>query len=66
MELDDKTTQIKRIQTENEKKEQNHAMRTAMLAAAEQQIEDINKECTIKDDTVKDAMERVTTLQVSP
>ena len=38
-------------------------MRTAMLAAAEQQIEDLQKEALVKDDTVTEAMERVTTLQ---
>jgi hypothetical protein len=45
--------------------ERNHAMRTAMLATCEAQLETLQQELRDKDATSHEAIERVTSLQAS-
>lgn len=53
-----------RLRQESSQSERSHAMKTAMLATAEVHIENLKKELAVKDDTTKEALERVSLLQV--
>ena len=61
--IDDKQSLITRLRSEAQTNEKNHAMRTALLATAEAQLEALKAEMLAKEDTVKEAVERVTVLQ---
>lgn len=63
--VDEKAGTITRLRSEAQSSERNHAMRTAMLAAAEAQLETTRQELAAKDATNKEALERVTALQTS-
>jgi len=63
--VDEKAGTITRLRAEAQNNERNHAMRTAMLAAAEAQLETTRQELAAKDLTNKEALERVTALQTS-
>ena len=60
---DEKVATITRLRTEAQVSERNHAMRTAMLATCEAQLEAIKTELQTKSDTAKVAVERASTLQ---
>lgn len=60
---DEKVATITRLRTEAQVSERNHAMRTAMLATCEAQLEAIKSELQTKSDTAKVAVERASTLQ---
>jgi DNA repair exonuclease SbcCD ATPase subunit len=62
--LDEKTSTITRLRAEAANNERTHAMRTAMLATCEAQIESLKQELAMKDATTKEAVERVSVLQV--
>jgi hypothetical protein len=62
--LDEKVSQITRMRSEGANNERNHAMRTAMLATCEAQIESLKQELISKELTAKEAVERVSMLQV--
>lgn len=64
-EIEEKSAIIMRLRTEAQTSERNHAMRTAMLATCEAQVETLQKELATKDETTKDALERVSSLQIS-
>ena len=60
---DENVSTITRLRTEAQASERNHAMRTAMLATCEAQLEALQEELTVKDDTSRQAVERASTLQ---
>jgi chromosome segregation ATPase len=63
--LEDKVSLITRLRSEKESSERNHAMRTAMLATCEAQLEELKNELATKDQTIRDTIERVNTLQIN-
>lgn len=63
-ELEEKSAIIMRLRSEAQTSERNHAMRTAMLATCEAQLETLQKDLQAKDDTNKEALERVSSLQI--
>jgi chromosome segregation ATPase len=63
-ELDDQNSLITRLRQESLQNERNHAMKTAMLATAEVHIENLKKELSIRDETTKESLERVSLLQI--
>lgn len=62
-ELEDKSSLITRLRSEAQANDRNHAMRTAMLATCEAQLEALNTEVASKNETIKEVTERVTLLQ---
>eukprot|EP01038_Epipyxis_sp_PR26KG_P005758 gene5758-7949_t len=63
--MEDKISLITRLRAEAQASERNHAMRTAMLATCEAQLEALQLELNAKDETTKEALERVTSLQAT-
>jgi len=63
--LEDKVSLITRLRSEAQSSERNHAMRTAMLATCEAQLEELRNELALKDQTVRETIERVNTLQIN-
>ncbi len=63
--VDDKTSLISRLRTEAQSAERNHAMRTAMLATVEAQLQTVQEEQSKKDEALAESIERVTSLQAS-
>lgn len=61
--LEDKSSLVTRLRTEAQVNERNHAMRTAMLATSEAQLESLQRELKVKDDTARESIERVSILQ---
>jgi hypothetical protein len=61
--VEDKTSLITRLRAEAHTAEKNHAMRTATLATTETQLEAHKLELIVKEETVKEAVERVSMLQ---
>jgi len=61
--VEDKTSLITRLRAEAHTAEKNHAMRTATLATTETQLEVQKSELIVKEETVKEAVERVSVLQ---
>ena len=61
--VEDKTSLITRLRAEAQASDRNHAMRTAMLATTEAQLEALRKEIGVKDDAIRDAENRVSALQ---
>ena len=61
--VEDNLSMINRLRQEALLSEQNHALKTAQLAAAEQRIENTARELEIKESTTREALERVTVLQ---
>ena len=61
--VENKNVMVVRLQSEAQKAEQNHAMRTAMLAAAEEQITQLTDVVQRKDALIKTAKERGNYLQ---
>jgi hypothetical protein len=61
--VEDKTSIITRLRAEAHTAEKNHAMRTATLATTETQLEAHKAELIVKEETVKEAVERVSLLQ---
>lgn len=62
---EEKVATIIRLRTEAQANERNHAMRTAMLATCEAQLETLQGEMVKKDDTAREAIERVAGLQTA-
>jgi len=62
--VQEQEAQSTRWRQESTQNERSHAMKTAMLATAEVHIENLKKELVVKDDTTKEALERVSLLQV--
>lgn len=62
--IQEQEAQSARWRQEALQNERSHAMKTAMLATAEVHIENLKKELAVKDDTTKEALERVSLLQV--
>jgi chromosome segregation ATPase len=62
-ELEDKSSLITRLRSEAQANERNHAMRTAMLATCEAQVESLRSELTAKEVTVQEALGRMHVLQ---
>lgn len=63
-EIEEKSAIIIRLRSEAQTSERNHAMRTAMLATCEAQLEALQKEMEGKDGTIVEALERVSSLQI--
>ncbi len=63
--IEDKTSFITRLRTEAQASERNHAMRTAMLATCEAQLEALQLELAAKEATTKEVVDRVTALQTA-
>ena len=61
--VEDKTSLITRLRAEAQASDRNHAMRTAMLATTEAQLEALRKEIGLKDEAIRDAETRVNALQ---
>ena len=61
--VEDKTSLITRLRAEAQASDRNHAMRTAMLATTEAQLEALRKEIGVKDDAIRDAETRASALQ---
>ena len=61
--VDEKNSLVTRLRSEALVNERNHAMRTAVLATCEAQIEALKQELFVKDATNKEAIERVSVLQ---
>eukprot|EP00595_Chromulina_sp_UTEXLB2642_P001288 CAMPEP_0196768294 /NCGR_PEP_ID=MMETSP1095-20130614/42571_1 /TAXON_ID=96789 ORGANISM="Chromulina nebulosa, Strain UTEXLB2642" /NCGR_SAMPLE_ID=MMETSP1095 /ASSEMBLY_ACC=CAM_ASM_000446 /LENGTH=354 /DNA_ID=CAMNT_0042137661 /DNA_START=977 /DNA_END=2038 /DNA_ORIENTATION=- len=61
--LEDKNSLITRLRTEAQTNERNHAMRTAMLATCESQLEILKSELILKDKNSQDSLERANQLQ---
>lgn len=61
---DEKVSTITRLRTEAQASERNHAMRTAMLATCEAQLETLRNELLVRADTSKVAVERAAALQM--
>lgn len=64
-EIEEKSAVITRLRSEAQTSERNHAMRTAMLATCESQLEELQVQLQQKESTAKDALERVSSLQVT-
>jgi hypothetical protein len=64
-EFEEKSATIIRLRSEAQTNERNHAMRTAMLATCEAQIETLQQEFMKKDEIAKEALQRVTDLQIA-
>jgi chromosome segregation ATPase len=63
--VEDKTSFITRLRSEAQTGERNHAMRTAMLATCEAQLETLQQELSTKSAANLEVVERVTELQAS-
>eukprot|EP00598_Pedospumella_elongata_P001101 CAMPEP_0184981342 /NCGR_PEP_ID=MMETSP1098-20130426/11106_1 /TAXON_ID=89044 /ORGANISM="Spumella elongata, Strain CCAP 955/1" /LENGTH=958 /DNA_ID=CAMNT_0027504899 /DNA_START=60 /DNA_END=2939 /DNA_ORIENTATION=- len=63
--IEEKDSLITRIRNEMQVAERNHAMRTAMLATCEAQLETHAADLQAKDNTIAETIERVTSLQSS-
>ena len=61
--LEDKLSLIKRLQTEAQTNERNHALRTAMLATTEAQLKALQSELLVKEETAREAVARSDILQ---
>jgi chromosome segregation ATPase len=61
--LEDKAAMITRLREEAAAAGRTHAMRTAMLATCEEQIESLKQEIILKEATAKECMDRVHLLQ---
>ena len=61
---EDNNSLINRLKQESLINERNHAMKTAVLATSEIQIEQLKKELALKDETAREAVERVSLLQI--
>ena len=61
---DEKVSTITRLRAEAQASERNHAMRTAMLATCEAQLETLRNELLVRADTSKVAVERAAALQM--
>jgi chromosome segregation ATPase len=62
-ELENTTILLHRLRTEAAINEKNHAMRTAMLATSEAQVESLQKDLTTKEKQSLDFVERISSLQ---
>jgi chromosome segregation ATPase len=63
--VEDKTSFITRLRSEAQTSERNHAMRTAMLATCEAQLESLQQELSAKDATNLEVVGRITELQAA-
>lgn len=61
--LEDKTSLVTRLRSEAQANERNHAMRTAMLATCEAQLESMQQELATKVYTLKESQDKVNLLQ---
>ena len=61
---EDNNSLINRLKQESLLNERNYAMKIAVLATSEIQIEQLKKELLLKDETSKEAVERVSLLQI--
>jgi chromosome segregation ATPase len=62
-EVEDRSSLITRLRAEAQASERNHAMKTAMLATCEAQMEALRAELAAKEQTVREAVDRVAALQ---
>lgn len=62
--LEDDSSLINRLKQESLSNERNHAMKIAMLATAEVQLDQLRKELVLKEQTAKEAVERVELLNI--
>ena len=61
--VEEKNSLITRLRSEAQISERNHAMRTAMLATCEAELETIQKQIVAKDETIKETLDKVGALQ---
>jgi hypothetical protein len=62
-ELEEQMSLVTRMKSEAQISERNYAMKTAMLATCEAQLESLKSISSVKDDTIKETLERVSVLQ---
>lgn len=61
--IEEKSSLIQRLRNEFQTLERNHAMKTALLATCEAQLDSVKSQLTAKEATTQEALERVTVLQ---
>jgi chromosome segregation ATPase len=61
--LEDSASLITRLRSEAQANDRNHAMRTAMLATCEAQLDALKQELGLKTSSLQESVERVTSLQ---